>query len=163
MEEAKFSGLRFFLNRHIKCNDAVMFDIDETLIFMDGDQPNKPMIELARIADMTGYEVIIITARPDTPENRDYTKNQLDTYGIPYDMLMFTTHQAKGEVKKCMNKQFILSVGDMWTDVTETQHWIKLPDLYDKTFRTSSASHSLDKSQKSSSVRPRFWSAFQNR
>jgi predicted secreted acid phosphatase len=142
MEEAKEKGIGFILGRRMDDGDAVMFDIDETLIFMDGDRPNRPIIELARLADMVGYEVIIITARPGTPENKQFTKEQLDREGIPYDLIVFTAHEAKGEVKKRIGKKIILSVGDMWTDVTESEHWIKLPTPYDPELKTSSAYHS---------------------
>ena len=31
------------------------------------------------------------------------------------------------QVKQNVQKDFILSVGDMWTDLTDTKYWIKLP------------------------------------
>ncbi len=36
----------------------------------------------------------------------------------------------------------------MWTDVTESEHWIKLPTLYDSVLKTSSAYHSSGKLRK---------------
>jgi len=148
MNAAKDKGVEFILGRHMDDGDAVMFDIDETLIFMDGDRPNQPIIELARLADMVGYMVIIITARPGTPENKQLTKEQLDREGIPYSMIVFTSHETKGDAKKRLGKKFILSVGDMWTDVTDSEHWIKLPTSYDSVLRTSSAYRSSDRLRK---------------
>ena len=50
-------------NREVSDRDAVMFDIDNTLIFTDG-RPNGPVIDLLYRALDLGYKVVIITARP---------------------------------------------------------------------------------------------------
>ena len=44
--------------------------------------------------------------------------------------------------------EFILGLGDMWTDVTDSEHWVKLPTLYDSVLKTSSAYHSSGKLRK---------------
>ena len=44
-------------------NDAAMFDIDDTLIWTNG-QPNVPIIHLLHKMRVLGYKIVIITARP---------------------------------------------------------------------------------------------------
>ena len=63
MDTLKERGIQYISGRVIGQNDAVMFDIDDTLIYTDG-TPIKPMIELLYIARHLGYKIIIITARP---------------------------------------------------------------------------------------------------
>lgn len=49
------------------------------------DKPNLPMIELAKNYKENGFEVIILTGRPES--TRDITKEWLQKYNIPYDKL----------------------------------------------------------------------------
>ena len=44
-------------------NDAAMFDIDDTLIWTNG-EPNIPIIQLLHRMRGLGYKIVIITARP---------------------------------------------------------------------------------------------------
>tara|TARA_Y100000389_G_scaffold43598_1_gene38272 strand:- start:2293 stop:2733 length:441 start_codon:yes stop_codon:yes gene_type:complete len=124
MEGLKAAGVNY-ISRTITENDAVMFDIDDTLIFTDG-RPNVPIIELLYIATLKGYKIIIITARSGSPRVIDFTVNQLKEYNIMYDYLGFTSPETKGIMKKKLPYNFILSVGDMPTDLTETQHWLNI-------------------------------------
>lgn len=55
---------------------------DENLI---KDKPNLPMIELAKNYKENGFEVIILTGRPES--TRKVTKEWLQKYNIPYDKL----------------------------------------------------------------------------
>lgn len=113
-------------------NDAAMFDIDDTLLFLDG-TPNIPIIEiLFRMKDL-GYKIVIITARPHTTLNVKLTKTQLQNNGIYYDHLGFTTPETKGDMKLELGYNFILSVGDQWTDWTHSKYYIDT--------NTSNASH----------------------
>ena len=126
MEEAKHIGISILTKHHKKKNDAVMFDIDDTLIYYN-EQPNKHIIELANISKDLGYKVIIITARPDFLENREYTEYELKKYNIHFDLLFYANHQDKYSIKQKLTSNFVLSVGDMWSDLTDTLHYIKLP------------------------------------
>ncbi len=63
-------------DRVISEKDAVMFDIDDTLIFTNG-QANVPIINLLKYAMNLGYKIIIITARPNTTLTGIFTKWQL--------------------------------------------------------------------------------------
>jgi len=103
--------------------DAVMFDIDDTLIKRDG-TPIPEMINLLRRSKMVGYRVVIITARPGYPDNMRWTKRQLASKGIAYDELYFCPPQMKSAVKRRLGYNFLLSVGDQPTDLTDSQNYI---------------------------------------
>lgn len=49
------------------------------------DKPNLPMIELAKNYKQIGFEVIILTGRPES--TRNITKEWLQKYNIPYNKL----------------------------------------------------------------------------
>lgn len=116
-------------DRVIREKDAVMFDIDDTLIFTGG-EPNKPIIELLHEArDMT-YKIIIITARPPLDHNIERTIKQLYEYGIPFDYIGFTSPLTKGIMKQQLPYNFILSVGDMPTDLTDSQHVLNISNFF---------------------------------
>lgn len=112
-------------DRTIRENDAVMFDIDDTLIFTNG-RRNEPIIRLLQYAKTLGYKIVIITARPHLQPVVQYTMNQMKKHDIYYDVLGFSPAQKKGEMKRQMGYNFILSVGDMPTDLTETMYGIKV-------------------------------------
>jgi hydroxymethylpyrimidine pyrophosphatase-like HAD family hydrolase len=112
-------------NREVSDRDAVMFDIDNTLIFTDG-RPNGPVIDLLYRALDLGYKVVIITARPTLRVVMEYTKQQLHHYKIPYNLLFITPAENKGEVKKKTGLRYILSVGDQDTDLTNSMYALKI-------------------------------------
>ena len=56
-------GINFLNNIKIDDNYAVMFDIDDTLIFSKNGKPIKPMIKLLKQCNKKGIKVLIITAR----------------------------------------------------------------------------------------------------
>ena len=112
-------------NRVIDEKDAVMFDIDDTLIFTSG-VANVEMIQLLYYARNLGYKIVIITARPTNELTARITKIQLQKYKIPYDFLYITPAENKGNVKVQTGLNYILSVGDQETDLTNTLHAIKI-------------------------------------
>ena len=128
MENLKNWGVHYISNREIAPNDAVMFDIDDTLIFTDG-RPNIPIINLLRGARAMGYKIIIITARPGFGHVIKWTVNQLQEYEIVYDYLGFTSAETKGLMKKQLPYNFILSVGDMPTDLTGSKHGLNISNF----------------------------------
>jgi hypothetical protein len=109
----------------INQNDAVMFDIDDTLIFTNG-RLNIPMVELLYVANDMGYKIVIITARVGTDPVIKFTINQLKEYNIMYDYLGFTSAETKIDMKEQLPFNFILSVGDMPTDLTGSTHWLNI-------------------------------------
>ena len=112
-------------NRVVDEKDAVMFDIDDTLIFTNGNA-NVPIIKLLHYAKYLGYKIIIITARPAVRGTVEITQYQLKQYGIPYDALVITPAYNKGNIKRESGLNYVLSVGDQDTDLTETQNALKI-------------------------------------
>jgi hydroxymethylpyrimidine pyrophosphatase-like HAD family hydrolase len=112
-------------NRVVCEKDAVMFDIDDTLIFTNGNA-NVPIIKLLHYAKQLGYKIIIITARPAVRGTVEITQYQLKQYGISYDALVITPAHNKGNIKRKSGLNYVLSVGDQDTDLTDTQHALKI-------------------------------------
>ena len=112
-------------NRVINKKDAVMFDIDDTLIFTNG-VANTEMINLLNYCRKLGYKIIIITARPFSIISRHFTMMQLRKYGILYDELYLTPAINKGNLKKQTGYNYILSVGDQDTDLTHSMYGVKI-------------------------------------
>jgi len=131
MDELKRVGIEYISNSEIASNDAVMFDIDDTLIYVNKD-PITPMIKLLYEAKKMGYNIVLITARPGWEEFVKMTVNELNSYNIYYDYLGFTSATTKTLMKKELPYNFILSVGDLETDLTDSMH----------TLNTSNFSHS---------------------
>jgi hypothetical protein len=125
MNNLKAVGVHYISNRMINQNDAVMFDIDDTLIFTNG-RLNIPMVELLYVANDMGYKIVIITARVGTDPVIKFTINQLKEYNIMYDYLGFTSTETKIDMKEQLPFNFILSVGDMPTDLTGSTHWLNI-------------------------------------
>ena len=110
-------------------NDAAMFDIDDTLIWTNG-RPNTPIIHLLHRMKSLGYKIVIITARPGIEIGVKLTIKQLEDHGIVYDYLGFTSAQTKTVMKKRLGYNFILSVGDMPTDWTDSKYYINTSSSY---------------------------------
>jgi hypothetical protein len=68
-----------------KENGKTNWDIVHTPEHMIKDKPNLPMIDLAKTYKENGFEVIILTGRPES--TRKVTKAWLEKYNIPYDKL----------------------------------------------------------------------------
>lgn len=128
MEHMKHIGLGYLKNRVINSNDGVMFDIDDTLIYFNG-VPNLPIIELLHEANNMGYAIIIITARPGIKSVVDHTIQQLGHYKINYNYLGFTSAETKHLMKQRLPYNFILSVGDMPTDLSESEHYLNISNF----------------------------------
>tara|TARA_R110000823_G_scaffold168725_2_gene301087 strand:+ start:3968 stop:4324 length:357 start_codon:yes stop_codon:yes gene_type:complete len=109
--------------RYARGNDAAMFDIDDTLIFVNG-RANIPIINLLYKMKSLGYKIVIITARPRESISINYTIKQLQDYGIYYDYLGFTPANNKTHMKRRLPYNFVLSVGDMPTDWTDSEYYI---------------------------------------
>ena len=107
-------------------NDAVMFDIDDTLISSGTGKRIEAVYKIYEIARNLGYKIIIVTARPLFDANVKWTQNQLKNYNIKYDGLVFASPENKGYYKRTSKYNFVLSVGDMDTDLTDSLHSIKI-------------------------------------
>lgn len=106
--------------------DAVMFDIDDTLINTRTGKIIDDMYELYKNIQKRGYRMIIITARPGFYNNVLWTQDQLKGIGITYDELVFTPPRYKANYKRESKYNYILSVGDMDTDLTDSKYSIKV-------------------------------------
>jgi len=110
---------RWLSSRQIKSNDAIMFDIDDTLIRSTNGTAITPIVKLLFTSRLIGYKIVIITAR--RPESRFYTKVQLAGHGIFPDVLEFCPPEQKMQMKNNLSVthgyNFVLSVGDMPTDL----------------------------------------------
>ena len=104
-------------------NDAAMFDIDDTLIWTNG-EPNIPIIQLLHRMRGLGYKIVIITARPGFDFAVQMTQRQLANHGIVYDYLGFTSAETKTLMKRRLGYNYVLSVGDMPTDWTDSKYYI---------------------------------------
>ncbi len=118
MDTIRDWGIKQLVNRKRNGDDAVMFDIDDTLITMSG-KPIVPIIELAKQAIRLGYHIVIITARPGWDTNIEWTIKQLKSIGVEYTYLGFTSPETKTKNRN-NNYPIILfmSVGDSLTDLT---------------------------------------------
>lgn len=110
--------------RTVTAIDAVMFDIDDTLLNTKTDEPIIPIIRLARYVVRLGYKVILITARPS--ESRDYTIRQMLRLGVTYYELFFTPAENKTRLKEQLPYHFVLSVGDLDTDLGGSDYSLKV-------------------------------------
>ena len=112
-------------------NDAVMFDIDDTLINSSNGSINFEILNILNRAKKLGYKIVIITAR--SPSSAQYTSMQLGMAGIYYDLLIFSPPHLKGQAKRSTGHRYVLSVGDLPTDCTDSIFSFKLPGRADTT------------------------------
>lgn len=107
-------------------SDAVMFDIDDTLIDAITGRRIEKVYNIYQQVKAKGYKIIIVTARPAFTMNVRWTKYQLLKNGITYDKLVFASAEDKGYYKRTSGYNFILSVGDQDTDLTDSKYAIKI-------------------------------------
>ena len=108
-------------------SDAIMFDIDDTLIDSETGKIIYEILQLLKFANRLGYIIIIITARPNRPSAKMHTIYELEENGIFWDRLFFAPPRRKDEVKRNLGYRFVLSVGDKFTDLTRSEYILKLP------------------------------------
>lgn len=106
--------------------DAVMFDIDDTLIEAITGRRIEKVYNIYKQVKDAGYKIIIVTARPAFTANVHWTKEQLKKHNITYDKLVFASAADKGFYKRTSGYNFILSVGDQDTDLTDSRYAIKI-------------------------------------
>ena len=111
-------------------DDAVMFDIDDTLIESSTGKVIRDIYDLYKNAQKKGYRMIIITARPGFYKNVLWTRDQLRNINISYDELVFTPPLGKSLYKRASNYNYVLSVGDMDTDLTDSKYSIKVSSVH---------------------------------
>jgi len=118
---------------------AVMFDIDDTLIFSNR-KPNKPIINLLNKCRSEGLIIVIITARSNL--FYDETVDELIRNKIKWSYLFMkeakdNIHTFKSKIKKTLAElsdiNIIMSIGDNIIDIEGdySGYWIKLPNESD--------------------------------
>ena len=126
MEQLGLHASRKLAGRTVRPQDAVMFDIDDTLWRPANGMTIGPMLDLLYTARMLGYTIVIITARPGEEENQRWTVSQLHQMGVVPDHLVFAPPGMKDTVKSATKLNYIMSVGDQWTDLGLSEFWVKL-------------------------------------
>ena len=129
-------GSHFLVDREVSSLDAVMFDIDDTLIGSRKSQIIQSTFDLLQFATILGYKIIIMTARIRDNDVIRNTLLELKHHDICFDEIYFTCN--KGEKKRLLKYKFILSVGDQWSDLTDSENYIKLASEYSNEFKISS-------------------------
>lgn len=120
--------LRFQATRPI--TGAVVFDIDGTLINESG-QPNDSVVKLYHLCEELRFPRCIVTARPETTQNRQETnfmlrKNGVDGWESLY-MMPGMSHEVNISELSAYKRQcrddietrhrILANVGDMWHDL----------------------------------------------
>jgi len=129
-------------SKPIKPKSAVMFDIDDTLLSVDGNKlsPIKPMIDLLNYCIIKDILIVIITARSE--DYRKQTIADLNKYGINYSYLYLRKspqddhNQFKSLQKEKLNKygiNILMSIGDQMVDIIGdySGYCLKLPSKSD--------------------------------
>jgi len=108
---------------------AVCFDIDGTVLMnmKDGrtksDNYMRRLLQACQQADIT---IFYVTARPDEPDNREYTERQLTSSGLDLheELYMMPEHEEYGHYKWNSRRTIeqkgytiLLSVGDQSADI----------------------------------------------
>lgn len=130
---------------------AVVFDIDDTILkndeftkSCDGAKPQRGMMQLYQMCLRKGIAIWFITARPDTPKNRDWTRRQLDCIGARWynDLRMCPSNigsistvsryksQARQELIRIHRRKVIVNYGDQWSDHSSVSRVTSLNKLY---------------------------------
>lgn len=105
---------------------AVIFDIDDTLIDSRTHTIIKPVYQLYKYCQNKGYNIYIITARPRIPYGVQLTLNQLYSLGITgfkniafRPPLEIDVPGYKLKARKAIGDEVIMSVGDKKWDIGE--------------------------------------------
>lgn len=124
--------ITFFEKIPKKPTDIVFFDIDDTLLrpYAHKPTPVKHVLDFYNYLINNNYNVAIITARPYTEENLQYTLKDLENIGIDksykYIILRPLDNHDIKSYKRDARKHIVeqgytplMSVGDMLWDVGE--------------------------------------------
>ena len=105
-------------------SQAVVFDIDDTLINSDTGELMSKVFALYQYCIMKGYHVYIITARASTPDAVQFTLRQLQSLGIGgFKSIAFRPPdywdipKFKMDARRSIPQRVVMSVGDQYWDV----------------------------------------------
>lgn len=127
--EKKWEGIQIInqRNKDIK-NHVIIFDIDDTIYDVSNNTIITPIFELYQYAIENGIYIVFITAREGNPSTIKFTKDQLKSYEIQYDLLYLRPPSIKDIYlyKKYARRNVVesgytplLSIGDMKWDIGE--------------------------------------------
>lgn len=124
------------LNSGTSAGHFVVLDIDDTLI-TDPHGGGVDVVEegmwVLRAALARNLDVFIVTARPDTPSNTNYTKRELEQVGIfvrdgqlymrpprVRTALGISAYKfgCRDDIEQTTGKKCLLTVGDQWSDLS---------------------------------------------
>ena len=110
---------------------CVIFDIDQTLID-ENEERIESTCSVFELTEALGYLPMMITARPDTPENKMHTVNFLKKHKLSYfDRLYMMPNHIQPTTETVSNYKrlarntvaqkytILANIGDMWTDFME--------------------------------------------
>ena len=107
-------------------NQAIIFDIDDTLIDSRTHRIIPKVFELYQYCKNRGYNIYIITARPRIPYGIRLTFHQLHTLGINgfkniafRPPLELDVPSYKLQARKAITDNVIMSIGDKRWDIGE--------------------------------------------
>lgn len=105
-------------------NQAVVFDIDDTLLRSDTFEVIKPTWDLFQYCKDKGYKIYIITARPDTKRVIQWTAQQLQQASLTgFEKISFrpqwdfNVYKYKLDMRRSIPEKIVMSVGDMVWDI----------------------------------------------
>lgn len=127
--EKKWEGIEIInkRNKDIK-NHVIIFDIDDTIYNVSNNTIITPIFELYKYAIENGIYIVFITAREGNPFTIKFTKDQLKSYEIQYDLLYLRPPSIKDIYlyKKYARRNVVesgyiplFSIGDMKWDIGE--------------------------------------------
>ena len=109
-----------------KSNQAVVFDIDDTLISSENGKLIPKVYEIYNYCRNKGYIIYIITARGGTSYVINITRRQLHSLGITGYKKVFFRHpmdlmvaKYKKNIRKDIPENIIMSIGDQPGDIGE--------------------------------------------
>lgn len=130
--------------KDVATKPAMVFDIDETLIFnhpSDEEQftKNQPVIDLYNWGVKHNIDMFIVTARPKEEANAAWTKKILDKCNItsykriyykPREYESRCSSQAKWHYRERINNThghtILVSVGDKWGDLLDMEDKVNI-------------------------------------
>lgn len=140
MTDISHSVISKLSNIELYSNSAIVFDIDNTLLHLNG-TPIIPIIHIFNFAKSIGLTLVIITNRLGIPPNINFTTMQLENSGIyGYRFIYFRSptkvdnpwRYKEISRKHVLDKGFniIMSIGDQEWDIGNySGEGIKVPVL----------------------------------
>jgi hypothetical protein len=111
----------------VKQNSAIVFDIDDTLIYSKTGYLIKPVYDLYKYATNLDITPFIVTARISTPQNINYTKKEMANHDVQFKYAFFRCEGVTDIPSfklRCRERitstgySILMTVGDMNWDIS---------------------------------------------